>query len=68
MEKFVLKVPTIKCEGCVQNIQRVLTQKEGITLVEGDPNTKEVAISYREAEIGEEEIRSAIVQMGHQTG
>lgn len=66
MEKLVLKVPTIKCEGCVENIQRVLTQKKGVTSVDGDPDTKHVTVSYLHEDIGVEEIRGAIVQMGHQ--
>lgn len=68
MEKVVLKIPTIKCEGCVENIQRVLTQKKGITSVEGDSETKQVTVSYLREEIGEEAIRGAVVQMGHQIG
>lgn len=66
MEKLVLKIPTIKCEGCVENIQRVLKQREGVTLVEGDPETKQVTVSYLQEEIGEDEIRGAIIQIGHQ--
>lgn len=66
MEKLVLKVPTIKCEGCVQNIQRVLGQRKGVTVVEGDPEIKKVTVSYLQEDIGEEEIRGAIIQMGHQ--
>lgn len=68
MEKLFLKVPTIKCEGCVENIQRVLKQRKGVTLVEGDPETKQVTVSYLQEEIGEDEIRGAIIQMGHQVG
>lgn len=66
MEKLLLKIPTIKCGGCVENIQRVLKQRKGVTVVEGDPETKKVTVSYLQEEIGEEEIRGAIVQMGHQ--
>lgn len=66
MEKLILKIPTIKCEGCVENIQRVLKQREGVTLVEGDPETKQVTVSYLQEEIGEDEIRGAIIQIGHQ--
>lgn len=68
MEKLLLKIPTIKCQGCVENIQRVLKQRKGIAQVEGDPETKEVTVSYLQEKIGEEEIRGAIVQMGHQVG
>lgn len=68
MEKLILKVPTIKCEGCVQNIQRVLTQRKGIAQVEGNPDTKDVMVAYLREEIGDEEIREAILQMGHQIG
>jgi len=66
MEKLLLKIPTIKCEGCVENIQRVLKQRKGVTVVEGDPETKKVTVSYLQEEIGEEEIRGAVIQMGHQ--
>jgi len=68
METVVLKIPTIKCEGCVQNIERVLKQREGVALVEGNPDTKEVNVSFIESEIREEEIRGALIQMGHQIG
>lgn len=66
MEKLLLKIPTIKCEGCIENIQRVLKQREGVTLVEGDPETKRVTVSYLQEEIGEDEIRGAVIQIGHQ--
>jgi len=68
MEKLVLKVPTIHCVGCIENIQRALNQKKGVTQVEGDPQTKQVTVSYHEQEIDEERIRESIVQMGHQIG
>jgi len=66
MEKVVLKIPTIKCEGCVENIQRVLTQKKGIISVAGDPDSKQVTVSYFGEEITHEEIHGAVVQMGHE--
>lgn len=68
MDKLLLRVPTIKCEGCVQNIQRSLMQRKGVTSVAGDPETKQVSVSYFGEEITDEEIRGAIVQMGHQIG
>ena len=68
MEKLVLKIPTIHCEGCVENIQRALKAKKGIALVEGNSQTKEVTVSYLQEEIGEQKIRESIVQMGHQIG
>jgi len=66
MDKLVLNIPTIKCEGCVENIKRIVEQKKGVTLVEGDPETKQVTVSYLQEEIGEQRIRESIVQMGHQ--
>ena len=66
MDKLVLKIPTIKCEGCVENIKRIVEQKKGVTLVEGDPQTKQIEVSYHQEEIGAEKIRESIVQMGHQ--
>jgi len=66
MEKLILEIPTIHCEGCVENIQRALNQEKGVTQVKGDPQTKQVTVSYHEQEIDEERIRESIVQMGHQ--
>ena len=68
MKKLVLKIPTIHCEGCVENIQRALKAKKGVALVEGNSQTKEVTVSYLQEEIGEQKIRESIVQMGHQIG
>ena len=65
-EKVVIRVPTIHCSGCVNNVQRALNAKRGVNHVEGDPQTKEFTISYLEHEIDEEEIRESIVHMGHQ--
>jgi hypothetical protein len=39
-----------------------------VILIEGNPNSKEVTISYDREKIREEEIRGAIVQMGYQVG
>lgn len=66
MEKLVLKVPTIKCKGCIENIDRALRKRKGIAQVEGNPETKQVTVSYLQEEIGEDEIRGAIIQIGHQ--
>ena len=66
MDKLVLKILTIKCEGCVVNIKRIVEQKKGVTLVEGDPQTKQVTVSYLKEEIDEKKIRESIAQMGHQ--
>lgn len=68
MEKLVVKVPTIKCEGCVENIGRALKQRGGREHVEGNPETKQVTVSYLREKIGEDQIRSAIVEIGHQAG
>lgn len=68
MEKLILKIPTIKCEGCIENIGRALKEKKGIATVEGNPETKDVTVSYLKEEISEEEIRSAIRGIGHQVG
>jgi len=66
MDKLVLKIPTIKCDGCIENVKRIVEQKKGVALVEGDPQTKQVTVSYLQEEIGEQKIRESIAQMGHQ--
>lgn len=65
MEKIVLKVPTIHCEGCVGNVQRVLSGLPGVLAVEGDPQTKEVTVIRQEGTVTDDELAGGITAAGH---
>lgn len=64
MKTIHLKVPTIKCEGCVETIQTALKNRPGVQAVEGDPNRKEVTVTFDPDQLTEREIRAAIAEAG----
>ncbi len=68
MKTIQLKVPTIKCEGCVETIRSALTKRSGVQTVEGDPNRKEVTVTFDAGQIAESEIRAAIADAGFLVG
>lgn len=46
MEHKSFTVPNIGCDGCVRTIVNELSQKQGITHVEGDVETKRVIVDW----------------------
>lgn len=63
-----LKVPTIKCEGCVEKIRGTLTTRRGVQMVEGDPDRKEITVTFETDQLGEAEIRAAVAGAGFLVG
>ena len=68
MRTVLLKVPTIKCEGCVGKIRDALSKQHGVQNVEGDPDRKEVTVAFDPDQLGEAEIRSAVADAGFMVG
>jgi len=46
METKKLSIPNITCGHCVMAIKGELEEMEGITRVEGDPETKEIEVEW----------------------
>ena len=46
METTTIKVPNISCGHCVMNIQRELKEIEGVSKVEGTPESKEITVDW----------------------
>jgi len=46
METVNYHVPAISCKHCVATIKRELSSMDGVFSVEGDPQTKEVAVTF----------------------
>jgi copper chaperone CopZ len=46
METKSLSIPNISCGHCVGAIQRELGELEGVSKVDGDPNTKQITIEW----------------------
>ncbi|MDZ7698446.1 MAG: cation transporter [Deltaproteobacteria bacterium] len=59
MENATLSVPNISCGHCVMAIQKALNEKDGISKVEGDPNTKEIHVQF-DAPATLDEIKSTL--------
>ena len=46
MENATLSVPNISCGHCVMAIQKALNETDGVSKVEGDPDTKEIRVQF----------------------
>jgi copper chaperone CopZ len=46
MESKTLSVPNISCGHCVMSIQRELNDLEGVSEVTGDPDSKEITVTW----------------------
>ena len=47
MDKKTFHIPNISCGHCVNSIKNELEELEGITKVEGDPDTKEITVEWK---------------------
>ena len=68
MRTIQLKVPTIKCDGCMETIRSALSKHPGVETVEGDPNRKDVMVTFNPDQLSETEIRTAISDAGFLVG
>ena len=46
MEKQTLTLPNITCGHCVMSIKNELSELEGITKVDGDPENKSITVEW----------------------
>ncbi len=68
MKTIQLKGSTIKCEGCVETIRAALAKCPGVQTVQGDPDRKEITVTFNPNQLGEAEIRAAIADAGFLVG
>ncbi len=68
MRTVALKVPTIKCEGCVEKIRETLTRRGGVTRVHGDPERREITVTFDPAQVDDADIRAAVADAGFLVG
>jgi len=59
-----LKVPTIKCEGCVEEIRETLTKRSGVAGVEGDPARKDISVTFDPDRLADADIRAVVADPG----
>jgi copper chaperone CopZ len=48
MEKSTLSIPNISCGHCVMAIKNELMEMEGVQIVEGDPEKKEILVEWQD--------------------
>lgn len=65
IETLEFKVPTIHCEGCVQNIRNALSHLPMIAGVESRIKNKEITVSVEKGAISRDQIAAEISRLGH---
>ena len=64
METKKLSIPNITCGHCVMAIKKELEEMEGITRVEGDPETKEIEVEW-DAPATLEKIKATLAEINY---
>jgi copper chaperone len=64
MEKVHLKVEGMTCGGCVQSVQKALTNREGVNTANADLDSGMVMIEYDTEIIQKSGLEKAIVDAG----
>lgn len=65
MAQHTFAVQEIHCEACENAIRKSLSRMDGITTVEPDSSTNQVAVVYDEAATDEQSIAERLVTAGY---
>jgi copper chaperone len=64
MEKKTLIVPNITCGHCVMSIKNELSELEGISKVDGDPENKSITVEW-ESPVTLEKIKDTLKEINY---
>ena len=64
METTKFSIPNITCRHCVMAIKRELEEVKGVNDVEGDPERKEITVTW-EAPASVEQIQSTLKEINY---
>ena len=64
METKTISIPNISCGHCVMTIKNELSELEGVSKVEGDPNAKEITVDW-DAPATLEKIKSHLKEINY---
>jgi len=64
METRTLSIPNITCGHCVMAIQRELGEMEGVSSVKGDPQDKEITVTF-DAPVTLDRIRAVLSEINY---
>ena len=65
MEKKTFSIPNISCGHCVMSIKNELSELEGVTSVEGNPETKSIDVEWN-APITEDKLKETKKEINYQ--
>jgi copper chaperone len=65
MTTVVLTVPGISCEHCERTIREALTPAKGIQRLDVNITTKQVRVTYDEAQIATEQMKEILEREGY---
>lgn len=64
MEKKTFSIPKISCGHCVMSIKNELSELEGVTSVEGNPESKSIDVEW-DAPITEDKIKETLKEINY---
>ena len=64
MEKKTFSIPNISCGHCVMSIKNELSEFEGVTSVEGNPETKSIDVEWN-APITEDKLKETLKEINY---
>lgn len=64
MEKDTLTVPNISCGHCVMNIKNELSEMEGVSSVDGNPEAKSITVEW-ESPANLEKIKETLKEINY---
>ena len=64
MEKKTFSIPNISCGHCVMSIKNELSELEGVTSVEGNPETKSIDVEWN-APITEDKLKETLQEINY---
>ncbi len=60
-ETMTMHIPAIHCDGCIQSIQKIV-ERQGAHLDSGDPDTKDVTVSFDESKVTQGQLVDALTE------
>jgi len=64
MEKKTFSIPKISCGHCVMSIKNELSELQGVTSVEGNPESKSIDVEW-DAPITEDKIKETLKEINY---
>ncbi|MBM3309031.1 MAG: heavy-metal-associated domain-containing protein [Candidatus Altiarchaeales archaeon] len=66
--RHIIKIPDLKCDGCITTVEQRLRGNEGINNVVGNLDDKEIMVDYNEKTISIDKIKKLIKEAGYTPG